>query len=298
MNRRTREIMNSLATLTAPVLHERPDLDRPVDKVPGLSVRMATTDTAELMIYGTIGADMWYGGITASDVASALAEITAGRINVRINSGGGDAFDGVAIYTQLMRHPAYVTTYIDGLAASAASVIAMAGEEIVSSEAGMLMIHDASTYTYGNGAAHREGAELLDKISDAIANVYANRAGEDAATWRAAMSDPSGNGTWYTGAEALSAGLIDRVERSDDEADAAVATRMSAALMSTPHLRAPERVRSFIEHHPAPTLTSESAHERTDTDAHERDDSRVLDEQENTNAAPAWAWVALAESLR
>lgn len=251
MNRRTRDIVNAAVALTAPVIARRPDADRSISAVPGLSVRNATGDAAELMIYGDIGGGGYFSeGITASDIASALAEVTSSRLNVRINSGGGDMFDGTAIYTQLVRHPAYVVTSIDGIAGSAASVIAMAGDEIESSDAGVMMIHDASTHTYGNPADHRETADLLEMLSDVVATVYANRAGEDVEFWRARMNAPGGNGTWYTGQEMILAGLADRI--SGDEPADRVATRLRNALRSTPQ-RAPEKVSNFLDLHPEKT---------------------------------------------
>jgi hypothetical protein len=113
----------------------------------------------------------------------------------------------------------------------------MAGDEVRISDAGVVMIHDASTVTYGNGADHRETADLLDKLSDVIATVYANKAGEDMEFWRALMSAPGGNGTWYTGQEAYDAGLVDAVERSDTQ-DGALLSDALAAM----RLRAPEKV--------------------------------------------------------
>lgn len=254
MNKRSRQLVTVAAGLVNPVIAARPDLDRPWSEVPGLSFRNETGEggaPAELMIYGTIGGSWYDTGVTASDVAEALAGITASAIDVRINSGGGDAFDGLAIYTQLVRHSAYISTYVDGLAASAASVIAMAGDRLIMSDAGMLMIHDASTYTYGNGAAHRDGADLLDKISDVVAGVYANRAGEDSAHWRALMNAPSGDGTWYTAQEAYDAGLADEItgEPVNDRAQAAM--RRACAVVRAQGVSIPERAQSLLAAQPA-----------------------------------------------
>lgn len=269
MNRTQREIVNRAVALTTPVIAKRPDSDRTV--VPGLKVSNATGDAAELMIYGDIGMGGWFSeGITASDIAAALAEVSAPRLNVRINSGGGDMFDGTAIYTQLVRHPSVVTTWIDGIAGSAASVIAMAGDEIVSSDAGVMMIHDAATFTYGNPADHRETADLLEKLSDVVATVYANRAGEDVEFWRAKMSAPGGNGTWYTGAEMIDAGLADRIAGDDGDA---VAEKLRNALRSPwiPEQR-PETIRNFLEQHPEKPLEPETRTERIISDAVEAED--------------------------
>lgn len=246
MNRAQRDLINRAVALTAPVIAKRHDADR--KDVPGLSVRNATGDVAEMMIYGDIGAGSWFSeGITASDIAAQLSAVTATRLNVRINSGGGDMFDGTAIYTQLVRHPAYVVTYIDGIAGSAASVIAMAGDEVVSSDAGVMMLHDASTSTYGNPADHRETADLLDKLSDVVATVYANRAGEDVEYWRSKMNAPGGNGTWYTGQEMIDAGLADSITGEENLQEVGELLRSS---LRRSHLRTPEKISTFLENLP------------------------------------------------
>ena len=300
MNKRTRTIVNSMSALIEPVIAARGDLDRPVSKVPGLSVR-ASADGAtadELMVYGAIGGGDWFNpGITASDIAGALKDLRAPRLNVRINSGGGDAFDGTAIYTMLCRHPAQVVTYIDGLAASAASVIAMAGDEIRISDAGMLMIHDASTMTYGNGAAHRSGADLLDKISDVIAGVYANRAGEDAAHWRALMSDASGDGTWYTGQEALDAGLVDEVERLEDPAEVS-AHALGQAYAA--HLRVPDPIVSVLRARAAAVSAGPITRaERLITEFALDNDTIIANPgDESSDHESEWAWLAQAARVR
>ncbi len=191
---------------------------RPVKDVPGLAVRNEG-GTRELMIYGRIGGGGWFDeGIGASDVAAALRELGPGPLDVRINSGGGDVFDGVAIHSLLARHQGTVTTHIDGLAASAASFIAMAGDNIVMARNAFFMIHDGMTMTYGNGNTHRGSADLLDKISDTIADMYAERAGEDVEHWRGLMTVNGEDGTWYSGQEALAAGLVDELTGTEQDA--------------------------------------------------------------------------------
>jgi len=205
-------------------------LARPASKtaVPGFHVR--NEDGArELMIYGRIGGGGWLDeGIGASDVAATLRELGAGPIDVRINSGGGDVFDGVAIHSLLARHSGTVTVHIDGLAASAASFIAMAGDRIVMARNAFLMIHDGMTMTYGNADSHRASADLLDKVSGNIADMYAERAGEDVDHWRALMTVNGEDGTWYTGQEALEVGLVDEITGGEDEKEA----RATASLLA------------------------------------------------------------------
>src|SRR6478609_6695251 len=109
----------------------------------GYSIKAKGTTAGEIYIYEDVG-DSWFGGVTAKQFAADLKELgPVQTLDVRINSGGGDVFDGLAIYRQLVDHPAKVVSHIDGFAASIASIIAMAGDEIRISEAGFVMIHDA-----------------------------------------------------------------------------------------------------------------------------------------------------------
>ena len=155
-------------------------------------VRLAV---AELRIYDDIG----YFGVTASSVADQLDRIGTGPINVRISSGGGNAV--------LARHPGRKTVYIDSVAASAASFIAMAGDEIVISPYARMMIHDAAIVTAGTAREIKGVAEMVDQLSATLAQMYADRAGGDVADWREAMLTE----TWYGAREAVAAGLADRV---------------------------------------------------------------------------------------
>lgn len=226
MNRRRRELLAALQ----PVVDLALERETPARLALPIAVKALSADTTEVMIYGTIGANSWWdeSGVTASGMAEALRNITSANIHVRINSGGGDVFEGVAIHTLLARHSATVTTFVDGIAASAASFIAMAGDKVVSARNAMMMIHDGMTFTYGNPKTHRRSADLLDKVSDNIADMYAMKTGGTAADWRALMSENDEDGTWYTGSEAQEAGLVDELvgEDSDEE----VAARVRGAL--------------------------------------------------------------------
>lgn len=176
------------------------------------------TEVAEVSIYDEIG----YFGTTAAQFLDELNAITAPKINVRINTPGGDVFDGVAIMNALLRHPADVTTYVDGYAASIGSVILQAGDVRIASRISQVMIHDASALCVGNAADMNACAALLDSVSDMIAQVYADRAGGSPAAWRSAMRAE----TWYGSDEAQAAGLVDAiqggpVQQEEETADAA-----------------------------------------------------------------------------
>jgi ATP-dependent protease ClpP protease subunit len=158
---------------------------------------------AEVAIYDEIG---WFG-VTASDFISELNTLTASEITVRLNSPGGDVFDGIAILNALRSHSARVTVSVDGLAASIASVIAMAGDRVIMQPQSQLMIHDAMSLCVGNAADMAEMAEQLNRQSDNIAAVYASRAGGTPEQWRDRMRNES----WFTAQEAVEAGLADEV---------------------------------------------------------------------------------------
>lgn len=180
----------------------------------------------ELRIYDSIG----LGGVTAATVADQLEAITASTLDVRINSEGGSVFDGIAIHNAIKRHPASTTVHIDGLAGSAASFIAMAGDEIVISRYAKMMIHDASGIVIGQAAEMGAMATVLDALSQTIAQVYADRAGGSADHWRQAMLTE----TWYSADAAVKAGLADRIDppaitRPAATAQAARAVAVAAA---------------------------------------------------------------------
>jgi HK97 family phage prohead protease/ATP-dependent Clp endopeptidase proteolytic subunit ClpP len=158
---------------------------------------------ATVWIYDEVGGSF---GVEAAQFAKDLQEITASEIRVRVNSPGGSVFDGVAIYNSLNHHPAKVTVYVDSLAASIASVIAMAGDEIVMMPGSQMMIHDALGVERGQAADMAKMSTFLDRQSDNIAEIYCRRAGGDIAEWRELMLGE----TWMFAREAVQFGLADR----------------------------------------------------------------------------------------
>jgi ATP-dependent protease ClpP protease subunit len=167
-----------------------------------------SSGTTALYLYSEIGDSWWGDSVSAKDFVAELQAVETDRIEMHINSPGGDVWDGLAILNALRAHPAAVTTVIDGIAASAASFIAMAGEEVVMMANAELMIHDASGVALGDAALMRQMAEDLDRESDNIADVYARKAGGTAAEWRDRMRVE----TWFSAEEAVSAGLADRIQ--------------------------------------------------------------------------------------
>lgn len=162
----------------------------------------ADPDEAEVMLYDEVGG--WYGA-TADQFIADLRGITSPNIRLRVNSPGGQVFEGIAISNALRSHPANVVVQIDGIAASIASVIAMAGDRVEMAPNTMLMIHDASGLCMGNAEDMEEMAELLDLISDNIADAYAAKAGGTRESWREQMRAES----WFLPEDAVKAGLAD-----------------------------------------------------------------------------------------
>lgn len=164
---------------------------------------------AEVFIYGDIGESYWTETVTAADFVKELAALDVDQITVRINSVGGSVPDGLAIYNAIKRHKAAVTTAIDGMALSIASLIAMAGDSVEMADNAMLMIHAPWTIAMGNSVAMREQADVLDKWAEAMSTSYAAKTGKPAADMLALLTD--GVDHYYTAAEAEAEGFIDSV---------------------------------------------------------------------------------------
>lgn len=159
---------------------------------------------AQVYIYDEIGGSF---GVSADEFVKELNDITASKIDVRINSPGGAVWDAIAIYNALIKHPATITTYVDALAASAASIVALAGDNVVMMVGSQMMIHDALGAEIGNAADMRAMAKFLDQQSDNIASMYAVKAGGELKEWRSLMLAE----TWLMANEAVEMGLADEV---------------------------------------------------------------------------------------
>jgi ATP-dependent Clp protease protease subunit len=184
-----------------------------------LELVKAQGDTAEdsLYVYGTIG-DFGYGeGVSAKDFAAALRESTAGKLRLRINSPGGDVFEGVAMAQAMREYKGEIVAQVDGIAASAATFLTTAAAQTLMAPGSMLMVHRAWTVVYGSTVELTKQAAVLEKIDGQIAQAYADRTGltvEAALAWMDAE-------TWFTEAEAVEAGLADAViEKADADAKA------------------------------------------------------------------------------
>lgn len=170
--------------------------------------------SGELYLYDAIGVG-WFGGISAQEVADALKEIgEVDTLDVFVNSPGGDVFDGLAIYNQLKRIKARKVVHIDGLAASIASVICMAGDEIRIASNARMMIHRAWGLCVGNCDDMRKNADVLDSIDVTLQDTYLARTKADRAQIKKWMDDE----TWMTAAEAKSRGFADAIDNDNTEA--------------------------------------------------------------------------------
>lgn len=173
-------------------------------------------DESTVYLYDEIS---WWG-IDASQFVKDLNNISSGTIHLRVNSPGGSVFDGTAIYNALKQHKAKVIAHVDGLAASIASVIIMAADEIRMGDNAFLMIHEPWSMVAGNADMMRQEAELLDKVAGTIANTYVNKTGKDGQEIKDLMAAE----TWFTAEEALEAGFIDVIDKDKPEKAQAKAT--------------------------------------------------------------------------
>jgi ATP-dependent Clp protease, protease subunit len=181
-------------------------------------IRAAVKDSElTIEVYGVIGMSFWEDGITASQVSEQLSAAAgkASSVKVRINSPGGSCFEGVTIYNLLRSCGLPVTTVVDGLAASAASIIAMAGDKIQMGQGTMLMIHPAWMMAAGSADDLRKEADILDKITGQMVGIYAKRSGQKADAIAALVALE----TWMTPDEALEIGFAD--EMTDEQGDTA-----------------------------------------------------------------------------
>lgn len=175
-------------------------------------------------IYGVIGEDFWTGeGFTAKRMAGILRSIGKHDVTVNINSPGGDMFEGLAIYNLLREHTAAVTVKVMGIAASAASIIAMAGDKVMMGTGSMLMIHNCWGLVIGNRHDFADAADVFKAFDGSMAAIYADRTGKSVDDILAMLDGPTraSDGTYMTAAEAIDMGFADDTfEPEENAADA------------------------------------------------------------------------------
>ena len=204
---------------------------------PGLRAAVAEEEQdRSISIYDAIGYDYWTGeGVTARRVASALRTLGAGPVTVNVNSPGGDMFEGLAIYNLLREHKGDVTVKVLGVAASAASIIAMAGDTVQIARAAFFMVHNSWVVASGNRNDLRETADWLEPFDAAMADIYVARTGADTKAIAKLMDAES----WIGGSAAVEQGFADellpsdQVGQGDAKAQAHAARRLEAALRAS-----------------------------------------------------------------
>lgn len=177
-------------------------------------VKAARGDEPSISIYSVIGEDPWGGeGVTVKRIDGALRAIGSTKdVTVNINSPGGDVFEGIAIYNRLREHQGNINVKVLGVAASAASIIAMAGDNIQIGASSFLMIHNAWVMAIGNRHDMREVADFLEPFDRALADVYVSRTGSELAAVQTAMDKE----TWFNGSEAVELGYADALLPADE----------------------------------------------------------------------------------
>lgn len=187
-------------------------------------LKQKTQGTLDLYIYGDVeadGYDWWREEVIRSETSAntfrdeLAAHPEVSQINIYINSQGGSVIEGTAIYNQLKRHPAHKTVYVDGFACSIASVIAMAGDEVVMPRNTMMMLHNMWMIVQGNAAELRKAADDLDKMNQAGREAYLQKAGDKLTPEKIAQMEDEE--TWLTAKECVEYGLADRFAEQDAE---------------------------------------------------------------------------------
>lgn len=193
------------------------------------SPRAAANEPATIQIFDQIGED-WFSnsGVTAKSFAETLQAVGPGPLNVEINSPGGNVWDGLAIYNMLRGRQAPVTTKVVGVAASIASIIALAGDTVEIADAALMMIHDPSGLAAGTSEDMRKMADALDQHAAILAGVYEKKTGKTASAIRAAMKAE----TWFTSAEAIDFGLADSITEKQPAMQANAARAWVTAALS------------------------------------------------------------------
>jgi len=177
--------------------------NKPIDKADWYKIEALSDDNTELMIYDVIG---WPFN-DAGEIIRALAGINTKTLTVRINSPGGDVFDAMAIFNALQSHKSKIITRIESLAASAASFIALAGKEVQAYQNAMFMIHDPWVLAAGNQYDLREIADILEKISGNMVDIYSTNSSVGKKEIREMLKAES----WFTAKEAKEKGFVDTI---------------------------------------------------------------------------------------
>lgn len=210
----------------------------------------------ELLLYDRIGKDEWReGGIAAADVIEALKEAKGKPVTLRIDSGGGDVFEAFAICSAIQRYEGKTTACVDGLAASAASYIAVVCDEVVMRDYAYLMIHCASSLVWGNARDMEDMAARLRNIDDNLAEIYVKRS----KLTKEQVLDYMADETWFTAAQALEAGLATSVMETEERIAACIDPELACKYKHAPEAVLVQALHRAMEaeSHAATTLPDE-----------------------------------------
>lgn len=186
-----------------------------------LNVTNTNTDEHEMVLSGFIGrSSWWYEAISADTIRSALKEVSASTIRIKLNSGGGDADQGIEIYNFLKDLDKKVIVEVTSLAASAASIIAMGADEIIMRTGSRMMIHEASTYAMGTKQDIQKTLNALETYDESIVSIYQQRTGKSKEDITKLLEAE----TWFTAEKAVKEGFADRVEYEQEDDDEDVIT--------------------------------------------------------------------------
>jgi ATP-dependent Clp protease, protease subunit len=222
------------------------------------SAKKKADNELEIMLYGEIGQDGWTIGIGARDISDQLK--TAGdvsAITLRINSPGGDVFEGAAIYNLLAGQSVPVNVIIDGLAASAASYIAMVGKNVTMGDGSMIMIHNPWSFAIGDANDLRAKANILDKVRDSMLSGYMKRYSGTEDELIAALDAE----TWLTAEDAQECGFCDSITSADDES-AAQAKAIAAKFDLSAFKNTPEKLKATNPSAESEAIAAEEEHRR------------------------------------
>lgn len=171
--------------------------------------------TTNITVYGVIGYSWWGESFSATDIDNALNEAGSNDIVINLNSPGGDAFAGIAIYNRLKRHEGKVTVYVDGWACSAASLFPAAADETIMGLGSMLMIHQASSFAWGTKMDMRKEADVLEELEEGIIDIYMTKAKVS----REEIREKVDAETWFSAKKAVEIGFADIAEGAKMEDD-------------------------------------------------------------------------------
>ncbi len=243
-----------------PFAREKADLPAAAMERWNGGIRAAREGDNSISIFDVIGADYWGEGVTASRIAGALRSLGGADVTVNINSPGGDMFEGLAIYNLLREYDGKVTVKVLGLAASAASIIAMAGDDVQIGRGAFLMIHNCWVYAMGNRHDLAQIATDMEPFDKAMSDIYQARSGLDADTVDAMMDGE----TYIGGSEAVEKGFADSLlsadEIADDDDSPAAALRKIDALLaktSTPRSERRKLLKALSGSKPGAAATPE-----------------------------------------